>query len=191
MAVSKTLRFEVLRRDDFTCRYCGLKAPETELHVDHVTPVTLGGGDDPGNLVAACKDCNAGKGKIPPGAPLVADVEADALRWAAAIRRSCEIQMQQLETRRAVRSLFERIWNKWSLVDTDERFPLPHDWQTSIDRFSSLGAGAPDFHEAVRIAMESQASFDDKYRYFAGVMWQMLRERQKLAAELIAEDQAE
>lgn len=40
MAVSKRTRFEVLRRDDFTCRYC--RSKDSELHVDHVTPVSLG-----------------------------------------------------------------------------------------------------------------------------------------------------
>ena len=61
MPVSKSLRFEVLRRDQFTCRYCGSKAPDVQLHVDHVVPAALGGPDAPENLVTACVDCNAGK----------------------------------------------------------------------------------------------------------------------------------
>ena len=56
MAVSKRTRFEVLRRDNHTCRYCGQSAPDVKLTVDHVLPVALGGHDDPTNLVAACKD---------------------------------------------------------------------------------------------------------------------------------------
>ena len=40
MAVSKRTRFEVLRRDNFTCRYC--RSTDNELTVDHVTPVALG-----------------------------------------------------------------------------------------------------------------------------------------------------
>lgn len=58
MTVSKRIRFEVLRRDNYTCRYCGGSAPDVKLTVDHVMPVALG---DPTNLVTACKDCNAGK----------------------------------------------------------------------------------------------------------------------------------
>ena len=61
MSVSKALRFEVLRRDKLTCRYCGLTASEAELHVDHIHPKTLGGTDTLDNLVTACKDCNIGK----------------------------------------------------------------------------------------------------------------------------------
>jgi hypothetical protein len=60
-SISPKLRFDVLKRDGFTCQYCGRSAPEVELHVDHVVPVAEGGGNDPGNLTAACVDCNLGK----------------------------------------------------------------------------------------------------------------------------------
>ena len=57
MPVSKRLRYEILRRDNHACRYCGGTAPDVVITVDHVVPVALGGSDDAGNLVAACKDC--------------------------------------------------------------------------------------------------------------------------------------
>lgn len=55
------VRMEVLRRDKFTCQYCGAKAPDVIIQVDHITPVSLGGTDDPDNLKTACRDCNYGK----------------------------------------------------------------------------------------------------------------------------------
>ena len=57
-----SLRFEVLRRDNFTCRYCGRKAPQVELHIDHVIPWKDVKKHDINNLVTSCKDCNLGKG---------------------------------------------------------------------------------------------------------------------------------
>jgi 5-methylcytosine-specific restriction endonuclease McrA len=57
-------RFEVLMRSGFRCVYCGRPAGEVELHVDHVTPKARGGTDNPANLVAACAECNFGKGAI-------------------------------------------------------------------------------------------------------------------------------
>ena len=81
MAVSKRTRFEVLRRDNYTCRYC--RSTENQLTVDHVTPVALGGTDDPSNLVAACRDCNAGKASSSPDAETVARVSDDAMRYGA------------------------------------------------------------------------------------------------------------
>lgn len=65
MAISTRTRFEVFKRDGFRCRYCGATAAENELHVDHVHPVAEGGGDEPGNLVTACRDCNLGKSDVP------------------------------------------------------------------------------------------------------------------------------
>ncbi len=51
---------EVLRRDDFTCQYCGHRAPY--LTIDHVIPRRLGGNHSWENLVAACPSCNHHKG---------------------------------------------------------------------------------------------------------------------------------
>ncbi len=63
--LSKKIRFEVLKRDMFKCRYCGKTAEETPLHVDHVIPVAGGGTNDIMNLVTACEPCNLGKKAIP------------------------------------------------------------------------------------------------------------------------------
>jgi hypothetical protein len=56
------LRFKVLRRDGYTCQYCGRRAPEVELHVDHRVPWSKVRVHDIDNLVTACRDCNLGKG---------------------------------------------------------------------------------------------------------------------------------
>lgn len=61
-AISKKLRFKILERDGFCCVYCGAKPPDCVLHVDHKIPVSKGGNNDESNLVAACSDCNSGKG---------------------------------------------------------------------------------------------------------------------------------
>lgn len=61
MAVSKKLRFEVFKRDSFTCQYCGRSAPDVVLECDHIEPVAKGGSDDILNLVTSCRDCNQGK----------------------------------------------------------------------------------------------------------------------------------
>lgn len=55
------VRFDVFARDNYTCQYCGRKAPDVVLHVDHRVPVSKGGTDEPANLLTACADCNQGK----------------------------------------------------------------------------------------------------------------------------------
>lgn len=60
--LSKKLRFEVFKRDLFTCQYCGRKAPDVVLHVDHIKPVSKGGKNELMNMVTSCLECNLGKG---------------------------------------------------------------------------------------------------------------------------------
>lgn len=62
-AISVKVRFEVFKRDRFTCQYCGKKSPDVVLHVDHIDPVSNGGKNEVANLVTSCQCCNLGKGK--------------------------------------------------------------------------------------------------------------------------------
>lgn len=60
--LSSSTRFEVFKRDSFTCQYCGRKAPEIILNVDHIEPVSKGGPASTFNLITSCQECNGGKG---------------------------------------------------------------------------------------------------------------------------------
>lgn len=55
------------------------------LHVDHVVPVSLGGTNDPWNLVAACWDCNAGKTNGVPTDELIRRVRNDYCAYTESI----------------------------------------------------------------------------------------------------------
>lgn len=57
----KSLRFEVFKRDSFTCQYCGASAPSVVLEVDHIHPRAKGGKDQLVNLITSCQPCNSGK----------------------------------------------------------------------------------------------------------------------------------
>ena len=61
MSISKKVRFEVFKRDSFTCQYCGSTPPSAVLEVDHIIPKSKKGKDDVTNLVTSCFDCNRGK----------------------------------------------------------------------------------------------------------------------------------
>lgn len=53
-------------RDGYSCQYCGRHRRELKgrefLTRDHVVPLSRGGGNDWGNVVAACSPCNNRKG---------------------------------------------------------------------------------------------------------------------------------
>jgi CRISPR/Cas system Type II protein with McrA/HNH and RuvC-like nuclease domain len=59
--ISKKVRFEVFKRDSFTCQYCGRKSPDIVLEIDHIKPVSKGGNNGILNLITSCFDCNRGK----------------------------------------------------------------------------------------------------------------------------------
>ena len=61
--ISKKMRFDVLKRDSFTCQYCGKQAPNVVLEIDHIKPVYEGGKNTMLNLITSCFECNRGKGK--------------------------------------------------------------------------------------------------------------------------------
>jgi hypothetical protein len=58
--VPPELREEILRRANGRCENCG--EPTKFLQIDHRTPVSRGGTNDPSNLHALCPSCNSKKG---------------------------------------------------------------------------------------------------------------------------------
>ncbi len=60
----KLTRYEVFRRDNFTCQYCGKRT--SRLTIDHVIPRQRGGAYCWENLVTACPQCNMRKGNRTP-----------------------------------------------------------------------------------------------------------------------------
>lgn len=62
LQLSKDIRAEVFKRANGICSYCSIALdPFSGWSVDHVTPISKGGGNDPDNLVAACTPCNLRK----------------------------------------------------------------------------------------------------------------------------------
>ena len=60
--VTDSLRYKVMRRDDFFCQLCGATGKDARLVVDHIIPVAKGGDSAMENLRTLCDPCNIGKG---------------------------------------------------------------------------------------------------------------------------------
>lgn len=184
MAVSKRLRYEILRRDSHTCRYCGASAPNVPLCVDHVTPVTLGGTDTPDNLVTSCEPCNSGKSSVPADAALVSDVADTALHWGAAIKQAAEELRAQEEPKRAYRNTFQQAWNEWTWEPNGKREPheLEDGWKSSIDNFREAGLPIEVWPDIIEKAMTNKTvKAENLFRYSCGIGWRMVRELQDRA----------
>lgn len=195
MAVSKRLRFEVFRRDNFQCRYCGAKPPQVELRADHVMPEALGGRTEPSNLVTACEPCNSGKTSIAPDSALVDDVQQDAARWALAIKAAAELRAQEHEERQRYADHFLMQWCDWTHGSDRNMVPLPDDWETTLYGFHDRGLPHPEIPVAIKIAMTNdRVSPEATFKYFCGILWNVLRDMHEIAAaaatKLAAEDEA-
>lgn len=189
MSVSKRLRFEIFRRDNHACRYCGTRASDTALTIDHVIPVTLGGTDDPSNLVAACVDCNSGKSATSPDTELVAEVADDALRWARAQHAAAEAMLADLAKRDALRAEFKAAWDQWQ-GRGGEPMPLPIQWPESVDRFLAVGLPMPVLLDCLSKAMRNMR-IRDPFRYTCGIAWKKVGELQQAATRTLAPQAAE
>lgn len=60
--LDNSLRYQVLKKDNSTCRMCGRSTVDgVKLEIDHITPVSKGGRTSLDNLQVLCYDCNRGK----------------------------------------------------------------------------------------------------------------------------------
>lgn len=179
-------RYEILRRDGFRCRYCGHTADDgVKLHVDHVVPTALGGTDDPGNLVAACADCNRGKASTSAEDPIIADVQEDALRWAEAIKAAAHEQTSQVELELFAIEEFDAAWSEWKVNGT-ELVWRARDWKESIRGFHRAGLEVRMMIELAEEAMgKDRISSYHTWRYFCGMCWRTLEDRQRRASEIL------
>lgn len=185
MSVTKRTRYEVLRRDGYACRYCGDKAPDVVLTVDHVVPVSLGGTDAPANLVAACSGCNAGKAASNPDASLVAQVADDALRWSAAMQAAAESLRADLDEDRKYADALDATWNNWHYGgNPDQKLPRPAGWRNSASAFRAAGLPVDLMVDsATRALSNDKISAVDTWKYFCGIAWKRvaeLRERARM-----------
>lgn len=178
MAVSKRLRYEILRRDGHACRYCGAGAPEAKLTVDHVRPVALGGTDDPSNLVAACGDCNSGKSSATPDATLIDDVRTDSDLWAQAKasvaegRRADAYQGLDAEV-----AAVEEAWGIWGYEADGRRHGVPKDpqWKSNVRVWILRGLPLERLLELIPVAMNRPGvELANRWRYFAGCAWRTI-----------------
>lgn len=178
MAISKRLRYEILRRDNHACRYCGRAAPDVKLHIDHVIPVSLGGAEkDPTNLVTSCAECNGGKTSSAPDQTVVDDVKESAAKWKSAMTQAAEEARADASGRT---DLYESVVNAWPNF---HRNKIPNDFTETVDQFTAAGLPDEVIIEMSRLA-GAKPSIYNRWAYFCGCCWTKLRQLQDRAKEI-------
>lgn len=169
MALSKRTRFEVLRRDGFRCTYCGAAPTEKELHVDHVVPVALGGGDLPNNLTTACADCNLGKASTSPSEVTVAAVSQTVATVAATRERVIELANAQADALDEYEFQVLAIWDSY-VPQYRHGYAHPPEFGY-IDNWFKAGIPLGVVEKGIRVAVgTSHIAWPGKARYAAGVI---------------------
>lgn len=61
--IKPSLRFDVFKRDNYSCQICGQNAQDgVKLEIDHKQAISQGGTNELENLWVLCFTCNRGKG---------------------------------------------------------------------------------------------------------------------------------
>jgi len=171
--ISKKLRFEVFKRDSFTCQYCSAKPPKVPLEIDHLIPVCKKGTNHIDNLVTACFDCNRGKAgneltSIPKTILEKSEGKRIALQQYKEYQKILSLEKEQIENDiNTVEVLFNNIFN-------DSCFS--NKFRISVKTFlKELDI------EVVSDAMEKACNkmrYPEKaLAYFCGICWNNIKQR--------------
>lgn len=180
MAISKSLRYQVLRRDGHRCHYCGGHPPNVRLVLDHVLPIALGGSDTADNLITSCEDCNAGKGATPPDAAKVDEVNSRNEQWAAAIAQAAAEMKDDSDY-----SWFLDYWNHWNMHGGGA-VPLDTNWRSALDVWQERGLTREIILGHVRRAMDKpDLEHLFVFRYFAGCCWRSIDALEEQAKQIL------
>jgi hypothetical protein len=167
MSTTKTLRFEVFKRDGFTCQYCGSKPPDVTLEADHIVPVSDGGTDEIDNLITACFSCNRGKGaRQLTSMPRAIINRSDDMEEREAQLRAYN-RLQDQRKRRILRDV-EAVNKRYSELENNE-YELSEKGKSDV-RFLLEKFAKADIIEALEIAYAKRVS-GDRFRYACGVLW--------------------
>lgn len=158
--LSKAIRFEVFKRDKFTCQYCGAKAPDVVLHVDHIEPLASGGTDDLMNLVTSCEKCNLGKGAKRLSDSSTIEMKRTQLAQLAERREQIEMMMAwQRELQNLGELQLDQLSEFWS--ELTDPFSLNEKGRSGLRKLIRR-YGLDEVAEAMRIATDQYLEFDDE-----------------------------
>lgn len=176
--ITKGKRFDIFRRDGFTCLYCGKQPPEVVLHIDHVLPVSKGGTNDETNLVTACADCNLGKSDKLLDRPQKPDMD---LAWLETQQEIAELQQYQvalLERRKALNAVVKGLQIVWQDYLDEDWVPADHLLRRLVHQYDAELVESALTVVASKVAggyLPSQGSAWLKYLY--GTLKTMNKER--------------
>lgn len=174
-SLSKKVRFDVFKRDAFTCQYCGRTPPIVVLEADHIIPVSKKGTNSIDNLITSCFDCNRGK----------ADVELTSLPQTTVDKMALlkEREMQYKEYQKLLKQINNRLWQEVELVDGIVTNFFPD--MCCNERFKSVSIkmfinklGFMEVANAMGNACAKKCyDLEQALKYFCGICWNIIKNK--------------
>lgn len=173
MAITKKMRFDIFKRDCFTCQYCGGTPPKVVLEIDHIHPKSKGGDNKEDNYLTSCFDCNRGKSNrsltnIP-----------QTLKERTSVLKEKSTQMQeynkfmsiiQKQKEKAIDRIcvpYEAKFPDYTLADIFK--------ETTLSMFLNK-LNEEEIIEAMQIACSRFNTSYNIVKYFCGICWTKIRE---------------
>ena len=177
-SLSKKNRFEVFKRDLFTCQYCGSTPPSIVLEVDHIIPVSKDGDNSIDNLVTSCFDCNRGKSNI--------DLDSIPESLQDKMKKRKEAEGQIVEYNKFLKKINKRIdkalvelgqywFNLWE--NGEDKYVFGASRRPSIKKFlKHLNQYDLVNYMDIAYAKRVNASEYSGWKYFCGICWNKIKE---------------
>ena len=170
--LSKKTRFEVFKRDGFSCQYCGEHPPKVILHVDHIDPVALGGSNHMDNLITSCQPCNSGKSATP-----LSDIPQSLQDKAALIiEREAQIKGYQRvmnDKKQRIEDEAEEVCAIYEMFN--KGFTLSDTAMVTVRKFIDQ-LGVHDVMESMEKACSNtRIKKDQDFKYFCGICWNKIK----------------
>jgi len=174
MSLSKKIRFEVFKRDNFKCQYCGSIPPIVILEVDHIIPVSKKGSDEIDNLITSCFDCNRGKSNRElTSLPKTTIEKTEELKekesqYAEYKKVLAKIKKREKDELDSVDSIYTSYFPGWVLND---RFR-----NGSLKMFIKM-LGIAIVENAMHTACSRIHNDDKAIKYFCGICWNHINDK--------------
>lgn len=174
--IPKMTRKKVYRRDEYYCVYCKIKFIASELTIDHLIPLALGGQNEITNYVTSCKKCNNKKGhmrlidfcdslRLPiEDLPLYGDPVVDNKNLPYALRlirrrifikyRKDELKLNNKSSQKKIEKIYRReFWETPDGKKLESQFPnLPGHVRIMIPEILTIADSKDDFFLLVELA---------------------------------------
>jgi|AntDeeMetageno50_2_1112565.scaffolds.fasta_scaffold03050_3 hypothetical protein len=174
-------RKEVLARDGYTCRGCGVTSTRVDdvyFDVDHVVPKSAGGGHELTNLQTLCPSCHAGKH------PDNGDLARRARKWERRNTRSLVVRLLRIVlvipvlfsllsgSSGSSRTITDEHGREFELTEVESVPDLPADRGVTVDaRVATLWDATAESVQQVGLLAPADSTREDDVTLVKFVVW--------------------